>query len=581
MHTGIPEIKTILGGFVMKKFLGKWTLIIKSLGLSLAVASGLSLGKEGPLVHVACCLGNLFLKLVPIYRNNEARKREIFSAAAAAGMSVAFGAPIGGVLFSLEEVSSYFPDNVMWHAFVCAMVAAVSLQFMNPFRTGKLVLYQVTTDRDWHGFELVFFCFLGVFGGLLGAFFINLNLRIANFRKHSWIRKYPVQEVVAFALFTALLSYLNVFMRVQSSMVVSGLFQECTQSNFMGICDRDFLIPSILLLAMAGILKVFLTSYTFGMRIPSGVFLPSMTIGACFGRSLGLMVQAWHRAYPTAWIFASCPTEGVCVTPGVYAIIGAASVVGGVTRMTVSLVVIMFELTGALTYVLPIMIAVMISKWVGDAFSKEGIYEGWIHLHGYPFLDSKDEYIHNVIASQVMTRTDDLVVIPATGHTLDSIMELLQSHDYKGFPIVTNTRDMLLAGYISRSELRYAVNQAKRLDTTGDSPCHFAGRLPILEDSHVVDLRPWVDQTPITLSHLFPMEQVIKLFQRMGLRYVLFTRSGVLQGLLTKKDVWLHLKMTDTASAPGFQAGGDAREAQTFLNAQRRLSALARDADLG
>jgi chloride channel 3/4/5 len=93
-----------------------------------------------------------------------AKKREILSAASAAGMSVAFGAPIGGVLFSLEQVSYYFPDKVMWHSFVCAMVAAVSLQAMNPFRTGKLVLWQVSYDLNWHDFEVWSFVLIGLMG---------------------------------------------------------------------------------------------------------------------------------------------------------------------------------------------------------------------------------------------------------------------------------------------------------------------------------------------------------------------------------------------------------------------------------
>jgi len=71
----------------------------------LAVGANLSLGKEGPLVHIAACCGNVFAHLFPKYGKNEAKRREVLSAAAAAGVSVAFGAPIGGVLFSLEEVS--------------------------------------------------------------------------------------------------------------------------------------------------------------------------------------------------------------------------------------------------------------------------------------------------------------------------------------------------------------------------------------------------------------------------------------------------------------------------------------------
>jgi len=65
---------------------------------------------EGPMVHIACCIGNILSYLFPKYGRNEAKKREILSAAAAAGVSVAFGAPVGGVLFSLEEVS--YSDSI-------------------------------------------------------------------------------------------------------------------------------------------------------------------------------------------------------------------------------------------------------------------------------------------------------------------------------------------------------------------------------------------------------------------------------------------------------------------------------------
>ena len=163
-HSGIPEIKTVLGGFVIRRFLGAWTLATKSLGLILAVASGMWLGKEGPLVHVACCCANVFTKLFGSINGNEARKREVLSAAAAAGISVAFGSPIGGVLFSLEQLSYYFPDKTMWQSFVCAMTAAVSLQAFDPFRSGKLVLYQTKYSRDWHGFEIFPYAILGILG---------------------------------------------------------------------------------------------------------------------------------------------------------------------------------------------------------------------------------------------------------------------------------------------------------------------------------------------------------------------------------------------------------------------------------
>lgn len=88
-------------------------------------------GKEGPFVHIASCIGNIVSRFFNKYETNEGQKlahrrillpdivikgkrREILSAASAAGVAVAFGAPIGGVLFSLEEVSYFFPAKVMW-----------------------------------------------------------------------------------------------------------------------------------------------------------------------------------------------------------------------------------------------------------------------------------------------------------------------------------------------------------------------------------------------------------------------------------------------------------------------------------
>ncbi|KAJ8338614.1 hypothetical protein SKAU_G00354000 [Synaphobranchus kaupii] len=167
--SGIPEIKTILSGFIIRGYLGKWTLVIKTITLVLAVSSGLSLGKEGPLVHVACCCGNVLCHLFTKYRVNEVKRREVLSAAAAVGVSVAFGAPIGGVLFSLEEVSYYFPLKTLWRSFFAALVAAFTLRSINPFGNSGLVLFYVEFHSPWHLLELVPFLLLGIFGGIWGG----------------------------------------------------------------------------------------------------------------------------------------------------------------------------------------------------------------------------------------------------------------------------------------------------------------------------------------------------------------------------------------------------------------------------
>jgi chloride channel 3/4/5 len=102
--SGVAEVKVILSGFVLHGYLGLKTLVFKTLALILAISSGLSLGKEGPYVHIASCVGNICCRIFPKYRNNDGKRREVLSASASSGVAVAFGAPIGAVLFGLEEV---------------------------------------------------------------------------------------------------------------------------------------------------------------------------------------------------------------------------------------------------------------------------------------------------------------------------------------------------------------------------------------------------------------------------------------------------------------------------------------------
>lgn len=100
--SGIPEIKTILSGFVIPHFLDFKVLFVKAVGAVFAVATGMCLGKEGPFVHISTCVAYLVGKCFPKYRENGRKMRELLSAGCSSGLSVAFGAPIGGILFSYE-----------------------------------------------------------------------------------------------------------------------------------------------------------------------------------------------------------------------------------------------------------------------------------------------------------------------------------------------------------------------------------------------------------------------------------------------------------------------------------------------
>ena len=115
--------------------------------------------------------------------------------------------------------------------------------------------------------------------------------------------------------------------------------------------------------------------------------------------------------------------------------------------MTVSLVVIVFELTGGLEYIVPLMAAVMTSKWVGDAFGREGIYEAHIRLNGYPFLDAKEEFTHTTLAADVMRprRSDPpLAVLTQDNMTVDDIENMINETSYNGFPVIMSKESQRL-----------------------------------------------------------------------------------------------------------------------------------------
>ncbi|KTW29237.1 hypothetical protein T552_01192 [Pneumocystis carinii B80] len=496
-ESGISEIKTILSGFIMHDFFGKWILVIKSLSVCFSIASGLWIGKEGPLIHIACCCADFFFRIFSTSKGNEAKRREILSAAVAAGTSVAFGAPIGGVLFTLEQLSYYFPDKTMWKSFVCAMIGTMSLKFVNPFRDGRLVIYQAFFKIEWYSFELIPISLLGVIGGLYGHAFIKLNEKILKLKSKFQLSRFPIQEVLVVVFITGIINYSNVFMRSHHYKLLAKLFQKCNENDTLGLCVIDNILSPVLMLLLAAIFGTFLCIITFGLQVPSGIILPSMVIGALYGRLIGILIQYIQHKVPSARIFSACKPNVECIAPEIYSIIGAASTLAGVTRMTVSLVIIMFELTGALTYLLPIIIAVVISKWVGDAFGKYGIYENWIYINNYPYLSKEIDIKHDIIENYI-TKTSDLVTITAKGHTIKTLEKF---NDYP--------------------KNRY---------------CYFSDTR-FLDPSIHVDLGPWMNKSPFTLSPKSTVHLTTNLFQKLGIRLILFTTNGYLQGLITKKDL--------------------------------------------
>lgn len=409
--SGVPEVKTILSGFVIRRFLGTYTLFAKTIALVFAIASGMALGKEGPYVHLATCVGNIASRLFPYINENEYLKKEVLTACALSGVALAFGSPLGGMLFILEEINNYLPSTQLFLIFFSAITSTLFLKFLNPYGTGKTVLFELHYESEWRATELPFFVVIGIAGGIFGAIFIRFTQWWPKtFRQTRLIKDHPLVEIVAISLLTGLVTFWNPYTKRDSSELVLDLATSCSaQSLDSSLCpvDEQQFITEIQRLFWAFLIKVVLTFVTFGIKAPCGIYVPSMVCGALFGRLFAMCIQ-WTASRLaeslSSLVSVICLLDSAsCVDLGIYSMISAGAFMAGVTRMNITLVTILFELTSSYTYVLPIAIAIAVANWMGGLIEENSLYECLLEANDYPFMsperDTVDPY----------TTTDDLL----------------------------------------------------------------------------------------------------------------------------------------------------------------------------
>lgn len=362
-----------------------------------AVAAGVSQGKS-------TTLDWWDMKIFRWFRTDE-EKREFVSAGAAAGVSAAFGAPIGGVLFSLEEGSSFWSQSLTWRSLACSMSATYVLNvLLSNFSEGRgprnvlsspgLLNFGEFTDMPYNFYELPLFVGIGISGGLLGALFNGINTYITRFRMRYVQGKFlRFTEAMMVATLTTGLAFTMIVLSSECLPLgdeplknpqqmfcpdhqynaAASLWFNTPETAIRSLfhADRDqYELP---LLTAFGALYLLIACLTYGIAVPSGLFVPCILIGAAWGRMVGTILS---DQYP----------DMLWAEPGKYALIGSAAFLGGVVRMTISLAVIIIEATGNITYSLPVILTLIAAKWTGDLFN-EGLYDIHIHLKHIPLLE--------------------------------------------------------------------------------------------------------------------------------------------------------------------------------------------------
>ncbi|XP_051252478.1 chloride channel protein 2c isoform X2 [Dicentrarchus labrax] len=477
--SGIPEMKTILRGVVLKEYLTFKTFVAKVIGLTCALGSGMPLGKEGPFVHIASLCAALLSKFMSLFGGiyeNESRNIEMLAAACAVGVGCCFAAPIGGVLFSIEVTSTFFAVRNYWRGFFAATFSAFIFRVLAVWNRDEETITALFKTRFRLDFpfdlqELPAFAVIGIASGFGGALFVYLNRLIVQFiRKQKAINRFLMKKRLLYpALVTLLVSTLTFppgfgqFMAgklTQKESLVTLLDNRTWAKQ--GIAEEfDYIghsqawkhpqVNVFVTLVLFIVMKFWMSALATTIPVPCGAFMPVFVIGAAFGRLVGESMAAW---FPDG-----INTDGTIypIVPGGYAVVGAAALSGAVTH-TVSTAVIVFELTGQISHILPVMIAVILANAVAQSL-QPSLYDSIIRIKKLPYLPELGWGHHekyNIRVEDIMVRDVRYITLNCCYRDLHNV--LLTGH-LKTLALVESAESMILLGSIERAQLQSLLSQ--------------------------------------------------------------------------------------------------------------------------
>lgn len=495
--SGIPEMKTILRGVALNEYLTARTLVAKVVGLTATLGSGMPLGKEGPFVHIASIVATLLGRLVTSFRGiyaNESRNTEMLAAACAVGVGSCFAAPVGGVLFSIEVTTVYFAVRNYWRGFFAAVCGAtvfrlLAVWFAQADTVTAMFRTSFAMDFPFDPQELVAFALIGVVCGLGGALYVWCHRRYVHLMRSSrrlsaFLQRHRFLYPGTVALVIATVSfplgpgaYLAADLTTHDQ--VTTLFSNFTWSRSELTVEqlavvRHWLPPfaqaqattaaatgAVFFNLASFVMFTFLFSVVAStIPVPSGSFIPVFKIGAALGRMAG---EAMHLAFPHGMRYGAGLTAAI--VPGGYAAVGAAAFSGAVTH-TISVSVIVFEMTGQITHIVPIMIAVLVSNAVASLLGPS-MYDSIILIKRLPYLPDilpSSSAVYDVCVEDFMV--PDVRYI-WRGMTYRQLKDTLRERKLHSLPLVDSEESMVLLGSVRRPDLLSLVDghvgRARRL----------------------------------------------------------------------------------------------------------------------
>jgi CIC family chloride channel protein len=334
--SGIQHIKAVLHN--LRTMAWRRIIAVKFVGGVLGIGSGLALGREGPTIQMGGAIGDMVSRW---FSCTARERRTLIAAGAGAGLSAAFNAPLAGLVFVLEEVQRDFAPAV----FAMSLLASVMADATTRLLLGQLPVFHVGETTIPPLGALPVSISLGAVAGLLGVAFnrgllgsLNLMQRIATLR--SWGPGLVVGTAVGIVGWFA----------PQTIGSGSRLVEETLQGS----------VATSHLPMLFGV-RFGLTMLSYGCGAPGGIFAPLLVLGSEIGLFVG---DVAHRMFPTA-VFH----------PATFAVVGMAAYFSAIVRAPLTGVVLMVEMTGNYSLILPLLAASLTAYGVADLLGDRPIYE--------------------------------------------------------------------------------------------------------------------------------------------------------------------------------------------------------------
>ncbi|MFR9780473.1 chloride channel protein [Micromonospora sp. MS34] len=332
---GVPEVMYAVarrGGRIRAR-----VAAVKALASALCIGGGGSVGREGPIVQIGSALGSTVGQWV---RLPETRLRLLVAAGAAGGISATFNTPVAGVFFALELILADFAVE----SFAAVVLAAVTAGVIGRAILGDVPFLRLPAFQVASPWEYLLFAVLGLLAALVGVGFSRTLYFIEDLCDRLWRGPEWLRPAVGGVLLGGLLLVLPQMYGVGYPVLGDA------------VAGRYALV--FLLVLLAG--KILATSLTIGIGGSGGVFAPSLFVGAMLGAAFGAVV---HATLP-----------GLTGPTGAYALVGMGAVFAGAARTPITAVVIMFELTGEYSIILPLMVAIALAAGLSRLLSADTIY---------------------------------------------------------------------------------------------------------------------------------------------------------------------------------------------------------------